>query len=311
MTLSDWVAESRKRFHEKPATEATARSLRELQVGAIRQVGKRLPTFGRRVFDDDWDLLIVLDACRVDALQAVAGEYEWLPDDIPTTVASGTYSRDWMQSNFGNEYADEKARTAHVTWNAFSDFELDAENWLVLDEVWREVWDESKGVVSPHAVTDRAIATGREYDADRLLVHYMQPHAPYPSLPGIDPLSHDEVGELDSRRRTVWERLDEGELSRERVWQAYLETLRWVLDDVERLLENVDAEKAVLTADHGESFGQWGFYGHPEGVPLPATKRVPWVEVESDDAGTVRPSIDETPEVDATTADRLEALGYT
>jgi hypothetical protein len=38
------------------------------------------------------------------------------------------------------------------------------------------------------------------------------------------------------------------------VWEAYLDNLRYVLDNIEELLQNVDG-KVVISADHGELFG--------------------------------------------------------
>jgi hypothetical protein len=32
------------------------------------------------VFEKDWDVLVVLDACRVDALRAVQDEYDFIDD---------------------------------------------------------------------------------------------------------------------------------------------------------------------------------------------------------------------------------------
>lgn len=94
------------------------------------------------------------------------------------------------------------------------------------------------------------------------------------------------------------------------MWEAYLATLRYVLDDVALLLENVDAERVVITADHGEAFGEWGFYGHTVGCPHPVVRRVPWVETTATDEETHESAV--TPEVDAA-FDRdqhLRDLGY-
>ena len=47
-------------------------------VGNLRQ--------GENIFTSDWDLCIVLDACRYDLLLEVAGEYSFLSD--PTSKIS-------------------------------------------------------------------------------------------------------------------------------------------------------------------------------------------------------------------------------
>lgn len=47
----------------------------------LRRAGVFLSTrdrLGTNVFTRDWDLLVILDACRVDAMREVAGEYEFI-----------------------------------------------------------------------------------------------------------------------------------------------------------------------------------------------------------------------------------------
>lgn len=311
MTLREWVSETADRYRTQDVRTATRESVREFIMGIIRRAGRSIPPFGIYVLEEDWDVLLVLDACRWDALAEVSDEYEWLPEDIPSVTSRGTYSRDWMQENFGPKFDNEKARTAHITWNAFSDYELDETNWYSLNEIWRDVWDDDRGLLPPRPITDQAIRTWRETQADRMLVHYMQPHAPYRSVEGVEALTKEDVGKINAGGRTVWDLLREGELTKEEAWEAYLDNLRWVLDDLEPLIENMDAEKVVLTADHGDCFGEWTLYGHPHGIPVPELKRVPWVELTTEDTHQYEPEIAEsTDEMDGSVEDRLEELGY-
>lgn len=314
MALQDWVNETVERYQTYGTKEATRRSVRELLVGGVRRAGRTIPTYGDYVFEQDWDVLVVLDACRWDALNEVKDEYEWLPAEVPQFTSRGTYSRDWMQENFVGKYSDEKSETDHITWNAFSDYELDESEWNSLDEVWQMVWDDERGLLPPRAVTDRAIATRRQSDADRLLVHYMQPHTPFPGIEETEPIEHSKVGTIDPEHTTVWELIDEGKITREEAWDAYIDNLRWVLDDVSLLLENIDAEKVILTADHGDCFGEWLLYGHPQGVQVPVLKRVPWVELSAEDTQSYEPDFEGREEieddVDESVEDRLEQLGY-
>lgn len=74
----------------------------------------------------------------------------------------------------------------------------------------------------------------------------------------------EEQRELHKYERNPFEYLEFGG-KRKRVLKAYLDDLRYVLDDVEILLENIAAEHVVLSADHGEAFGECGVYGHPIG----------------------------------------------
>jgi hypothetical protein len=133
------------------------------------------------VFDEDWELLIVLDTCRVDALELLSHEFDYIPHDISTRNSVGQTSYLWMERNFGPEYSDRMARTAHITWNPHSDNELDADEWLVLDEVWRD-WPNNLRYLPAAQVTDRAVKAHADTDAQQIIVHYMQPYEPYPFL---------------------------------------------------------------------------------------------------------------------------------
>lgn len=42
----------------------------------------------------------------------------------------------------------------------------------------------------------------------------------------------------------------------------------------------------MITADHGDLFGEFGQYGHPEGFVHPNLNQVPWVETTATDEET-------------------------
>ena len=47
-------------------------------------------------------------------------------------------------------------------------------------------------------------------------------------------------------------------IPRERAWQAYCDDLQYVLNDVSLLLSNLDAERVVISTDHGHATGEFG-----------------------------------------------------
>jgi hypothetical protein len=311
MTFSDWLDETKLRF-EQEGLGAVKPSFSELYMGAWSRVG-RVYNYGTPIWDTEWDLLIVLDACRVDLLREVAGEYPFITT-VEETDSVGSMSAEWLRKTFAPAHADEVARTAYITGNPFSNrVGLDSADFAELDEVWQYAWDEEMRTIRPRPLTDRTIRLFREGPPDRVVVHYMQPHAPFLSAPelGTDLGTPEEgFGEV-SEQKTVWQRLRDGEVSRDRVWEAYRENLRSVLDDVNLLLSNVDADRVVITADHGNALGEFGIWGHPDYVPLRAVKRVPWVLTEAVDTGSHEP--EEWQPVSANESDlqqRLRDLGY-
>jgi chemotaxis signal transduction protein len=102
-----------------------------------------------------------------------------------------------------------------------------------------------------------------------------------------------------------------GRGDRDEIWEAYIENLRYVLDSVEILLENIDAGKVVITSDHGNAMGEWGVYEHPLGVPIDSVKNVPWYETTAIDNGTRTPASSEREYTDDSEVEsQLKSLGY-
>jgi hypothetical protein len=140
-----------------------------------------------------------------------------------------------------------------------------------------------------------------------MIVHYMQPH--FPSLE-----SPDLGGQVDPEQNrwinSVWEQLSSGELSRETVWDAYESNLQQVLKEVDLLLTNADFETVVITADHGNCFGEFGIYGHPSDRAHPCLRKVPWIITTAEDTGSHTPREYDRKERDVVVNDQLAALGY-
>lgn len=297
-------------------------SLRKVYTASWLSATSRWPV-GTNVFEREWDALIVLDACRVDALREVAPEYGFI-DTVESITSVGSTSREWVAQTFCEEHVTEIRSTAYVTANAFAkrviedrdlpsarapvDWNVVApDEFLLLDQAWQHQPDHPYKHMLSEQLTDRAIAVGRELSPLKLVAHYLQPHAPYIAA------AVEEGRELTDFEAAPLEWLRRGDVDRETVWRAYLQDLRLGLDSIAVLLENLNAETVAITSDHGEAFGEWGVYGHPAGFPHPAVKKVPWVETTATDSGEYQPtfeySIDDT--VDGRDVDeQLQDLGY-
>lgn len=305
MGLREWVGRTTSRIRNEGA-RGIKDSLYELYAGAWRKTGWHVPR-GTNVYERDWDTLIILDACRVDLMREVTGEYEFV-DDVAAARSVGSMSEEWMKKTFTEEYAAEMDQTAYVTANVFSDDILDDGQFQTLDEVWEYAWDDETGTIPPGTVTDRAIDVARKQDPDRLIVHYMQPHHPFVGDERVETADADPFGReggvsaVDALRRD--------ELSYDEFWTAYRSNLELVLEYVSTLLTNHDAETAVITSDHGDALGEWGIYDHPAGCLHPSVTNVPWIETSAWDTGEYTPEIEpeaaSTPDIE----ERLESLGY-
>jgi len=280
---------------------------------------------GTNVFDREWDLLIVLDTCRYDALCSLAPEYEFV-EDVGSLYSLGSSTREWTANTFTERYREAIAETAVVCTNAQVTRTLEAGNAMESPLAQRvTTWDTVEpdafyafdsvsdyapmdpfgGTTIPEIATDRAIRAGREHDAERMIVHYLPPHSPFRA----DALRENRS--LEDYEYRPFDYLRDGG-DHDLVWELYLEEIRWALDSVEVLLDNVDAERAVVTADHGELFGHLGLYSHPTGVPHPRLRRVPWLELSATDSGSYEPRYEKPDRKRAPkeTAKQLEYLGY-
>lgn len=120
--------------------------------------------------------------------------------------------------------------------------------------------------VRAESVTDAALDWLDDVDDDAFLwVHYMDPHRPYgvsdPAFAYGSPPSVEESHTLMSKAG-----ISPGEVTvaeRERMRDWYDSDVRYTSHHVGRLLDGLSAEtNVVVTADHGDEFGEHGAYFH-------------------------------------------------
>jgi len=306
MGVTDWVSNSRAVIEENGIKSGLRYFLKGGYGGVWRRAG-RFVNSGTPIYEKEWDVLIVLDACRADLFVEVADEYDYA-ESVETTTSMGSRSNEWMRENFASEFDEQISETALITGNPFSESVVDPSRFKLFDQVWKYAWDDELGTIRPEPITDRAIDVGRELRPDKMILHYMQPHfpfIPFPEMhPGMDLSNFAEMSTGD-----VWTQLEQGEFEKDEVWNAYRANLRHILDQLELLLSNLDYNHVVMTADHGNALGEYGFYGHPEGIPLPCLREVPWCSVQAQDVGSYEPDLTrEGGSSDVT--QKLESLGY-
>lgn len=324
MTFAEWAQDTKRRYADHDPWTATKWSASELAIGAGRKLGRRW-NYGVNVWDDapEWDALIILDACRHDLFCEVAAEYEWLPDTPRARYSAASMSEEWIERHTGPDYREQMAQTALISGNAYSHLSdaVDPSEWAHVDNLVTHQWDDHHGTVLARPVTDATIDFWRNQrqasGADRVIAWYIQPHAPFVDAAWSEGFDRDALGNPDAGKEwSIWYQCRHGDLTLDQLWSAYRDNLRYVLDDVELLLSNLDADRVVITADHANCVGELGVWGHPKYVPHPTLKRVPWVELSSEDSGAYvpdysSPSESEQPLTDADVDERLSALGYT
>ncbi|MCJ0618976.1 hypothetical protein JZX76_05420 [Haloarcula hispanica] len=289
---------------------------------------------GTNIYSEEWDTLIILDACRVDALREVSDEYDFIKN-VDTRWSVGSTSKEWLINTFKNKYEEQINETALVTGNAWAEmvFEQSPDwgSWTSLtDTFWHghpigqiakrnivshadfyeylPVWSNTNNVENsaPRAksVTDAAIETARNRHPEKLIVHYMQPHEPFFHDSGPE----ESLSKKDKKPMDVLR----ADGNKNEIWGRYIDNLRYVLDSVKLLLENHNAGKVIITADHGELFGELGLHGHLAAFPHPNLRRVPWVKTEAKDEESYRPErrFSDFKDTSGNVQERLKDLGY-
>lgn len=263
---------------------------------------------GTQVMDEDWDTLILLDACRYDMFE------RHVPFDgrLDSCVSLGSTSEEFLERNFADETFHD---TVYVNANVYLPkvgLDQDGTFHAVVDLL--DEWDPDLEIAHPETVTEAARRAHEDYPEKRVIVHYMQPHIPF-----IGEYGRTVQDRIDYR--SVWKSLRDGDapVTIDEVWRAYDENLELVFDYVDQLLTDISG-KVVVSADHGNMVGERHgpfpspkLYGHPWGVYAPELVRVPWFEIDAGPRRTVTadPPVATREQPDELIEDRLRCLGYT
>ncbi|WP_262177338.1 hypothetical protein [Haloarcula laminariae] len=265
-----------------------------------------------RVFEADWDNLLLLDACRFDLAADV------FEADVAARWSGGSNSEEFLEFNLDGYEADD---TVWVTANPHVS-KYDDRIFEVV-ELWDTHWDEELQTVPPEAVVEATLAAAEQYPEKRLVAHFMQPHYPFigeigrERLPSHGSFTGNGIRTNGRAHEDIWTLLREGEVSREVVAAAYRENLELVLPHAEELVDVLDG-RSVISSDHGNVFGReigpipMQLFGHPYGFRLDDLIKVPWVEYPADERRSTEAGEITTASAENTEKreQRLRQLGY-
>lgn len=305
MNVNKWIVD-KYRLAKQERLSVVPVIFRELFIKLYTPFNIVLPD-GENIFDYDWDVLVVVDACRTDLMEEQSDEWDFL-DQVSSVRSVESATKYWMDKTFVSEYQDEIAETVYICGNPWSKDVLSEADFSKLVESWRFAWDEP-GTVPPEAITDLAIQEYRDSNPDRLLVHYMQPHVPFIGHPDLCHSQRaDDFGE--GAHQDVWNKLRDGQVEQDEVWDGYADNLSTVLSEIETLLQNISADDVVITSDHGNGIGEWGVYGHPPHLPTQNVRQVPWVRTTATNTGSYTPNTEFENNSSDSIEEKLESLGY-
>jgi len=234
-----------------------------------------------KVMEEDWDYLIVLDACRYDIFK------EMVDERANYVISGGTGTQQWLEWNFKVKYRDVIyiAGNPHLA-SAHLKRTLGYNPFYKVKEVWDYGWDENLKTVPPEEVTKAALDALKSFPDKRMVIHYNQPHHTFLGdrelTKMVDGTLHSlEGGLVDMGKITAWRLAREGKVSIDRVIKAYKENLRIVMKEVNKLKKELHG-RVVLTSDHGNAIGEYGKYGHGGGLRIEGLVKVPWVIIKDE-----------------------------
>lgn len=270
------------------------------------------------VMEEDWDYLIILDACRYDYFSKLYPPY--LCGELRKVISPGSSTIEWCKDSFQEKYND----VVYISANPFINSKVEVLNFNAKDhfykviDVWDWGWDEKLGTVHPKTVNEAVQSFKDDYPDKKFIIHYLQPHEPYightsgfskpspdtwpflsvfttfgtmriPYLNGILVYIFQRISKiLESRCKfngnPLWRIRPMNDVinkfGAKGLREAYSKNITIVLSYVRKLVKNLRG-CVIVTSDHGELLGERNqLYGHVTGVTDPILIEVPWFKVE-------------------------------
>ncbi len=306
------------------------------------------------VNEEEWNYLIILDACRYDIFKEVYSEF--LCGNLNKRKSPGSSTTDWLEKSFtenydylyisGNPFINSSGHSlSQVSTGYYSDWKA-TDHFSEIVDSWKLDWNNEYETVLPEDITKRAV---RHLDDKRkTIIHYMQPHRPYikgdVEIENIglrrafekaaynQTLKEKMKSEVLSALYSLWKRLDIStqfrikrflgkeaktekfilEGGKEKILEYYRQNLREALRWIKKLLPYLDG-KVIITADHGEAFGEDGIWWHEYRENSPILLEVPWFEVDMDkhkEGKEIEIKEEVNEERDEKIMEKLKKLGY-
>lgn len=230
---------------------------------------------GFKVMEEEWDNLIVLDSCRYDVFE----EVNFIPGELEKKTSSGTTTIQWLNQNFTEKYDDlaylSTVNFVHPEKSSEANYQLKpfnaSDHFTVIENIIEGDGIEKGKHLDARETTEKAIEFAKKHREKRKIIHYTPPHLPFITSKYVEEHNYDTY-EQYLREGYKWEKLK----------KEYRETVRKTLEEVEKLVEELDG-KTVITADHGEAHNEHYVKNHPHSIYIRPLIEVPWLEVKGEE----------------------------
>lgn len=210
----------------------------------------------------EWDWIVIADGGRADVFEEIYREtltVEGTYAHEPVHNGGNTFTATWFADMFEGHY-DATLYHGGIPIHSFkvNPADYDERDHFSHVVAWEEFpWSDRHNTCPPEAVVEVV----EENPAERGVVRFLQPHNPflgYPDIKGRHAAAEYPADELR---------------------EAYRDTYEWVLETIAEDLFPLLDGRVIVTADHGECFGDCGQYLHNVGHERHEhLTTVPWYE---------------------------------
>jgi len=235
----------------------------------------RLPRQKNLIKKRNYDMLIVLDACRYDyfkfALQRFfVGELQDSLVSFFPVLSAGTETDEWLENVFGDGAWKNFVYVSGNPFVSMSFGKYSPKIFYSIVPVWKYGFDEELNTVPPNKVLNAWLSATFKMPNKNYIIHFLQPH-----FPTIDKHYRIRSSEPDEIIKLV----RSGVKSRAWIRKSYLanliHVLQWVVKTI-KIAKLIGIRKIIVTSDHGDLV-ELG--GHPYGTYVTDLCIVPWVEI--------------------------------
>lgn len=270
------------------------RGSKEIILRSIERILYRDKVEDYYVLEEDWDVLIILDACRYDAF-AICSKLLNAKGKLEYRISLASHTSEFIRKHFLNSHSIAFLKDiVYVSANPMVDAALGKyrKYFYKYIPIWSFAWNERLVTVPPWETAYYALKTYIKTipNNKRMIVHFLQPHGPFigPIYGHISKCFSKEIKNFIKKyivsatrdscnkrcKSTMLALLNhyvkplvkEGMLNGflglnkcftlEDLVKAYIENLLITLPYVDQLLHTFSG-KIVVTSDHGEAFGEY------------------------------------------------------
>jgi hypothetical protein len=265
----------------------------------------------------DWDVLLVIDACRYDYFKNMHKEFFGDIGKLEMAKSPATWTGAWMVEIFHNKPMKDAIFISSHKWinskgpsdekvRIFSERlkygkmirQFDAKDYFkdVID-AWEFGYDEKIKGICPYVVTNETIKAIDKNHNHRVITKYWQVHDPYmyySKEQSVKKAGFENVyaflGNLISDEMITHIRRYLGrspmnvfslyyiKYGKEGIIKGYVEDLKITLKCIKRIVDRYPDKNIAITSDHGEHMGEDGRFGHGGRLDKEIIE-VPWYEI--------------------------------